>query len=155
MASLAIEDSRFSAVPSAKSAELIVDGLYIEPKLSQNLIKKRQALLAKLDLRDYQIPTQFPNHVPSASDLSAEHLDVVRVTYELHQADIEELEVALSTFQSMYYLLISRYEFNPIDRSQVNITSSMSSRVKPSHYRLWVLACALSLPMSTMDRAYL
>ena len=155
MASLAIEESKISAVPSAKSAELDVDGLYIEPKLSQNLIKKRQALLAKLDLRDYQIPNQFPNHVPSASDLSAEHLDVARVTYELRQADIEELEVALSTFQSMYYLLISRYQFNTIDRSQVNITSSMSSRVKPSHCRLWVLACASSLPISTMDTAYL
>lgn len=104
MASVAIEDSRHSAFHAEKSAELIVDGPYIEPKLSQNLIEKRQALLAKLNLTNYQIPPQFPNHIPSPSGLSAEPLDVVRVTHELHHADIEELEVALSTFQSKCFL---------------------------------------------------
>ncbi len=76
------------------------EGPYIQPRLSWDLIKKREALLAGHDGLRRPIPAEFPESVSSPSVLAPQDIHLVEVTYELGLRDIEELERALKSFQS-------------------------------------------------------
>ncbi|KAF2732073.1 Clavaminate synthase-like protein [Polyplosphaeria fusca] len=65
-------------------------------------MKRRQLLLAQLDLANRSIPAQFPRQISSPSTLSSEQLDLTQLTFELDQSDIGEIEFALRTFDARH-----------------------------------------------------
>jgi hypothetical protein len=99
MAPIAVEASWSDKNQGRDISQATFDGPFIGPKLSQNLIKRRQLLLAQLDLTGQSIPPQFPHHVSTPSTLSNEQLELEQLTYELDQSDIGEIEFALKTFE--------------------------------------------------------
>jgi hypothetical protein len=76
-----------------------LEGLYIQPKLSWDLIRKREVLLAGHECLLNPIPIRFPAHVSAPSVLAPQDLDLAKVTYELQPRDVKELEAALNIFQ--------------------------------------------------------
>ncbi|KAF2850421.1 Clavaminate synthase-like protein [Plenodomus tracheiphilus IPT5] len=88
-------------------------GPFIEPRLSWELIRRRDAFLAQADFTKNPIPDQFPSTVSSPSVFASGQLQLDSVTQELQAADIDELESALENFQTQYNDLnmISRTTF--------------------------------------------
>ena len=79
------------------------NGPFIEPKLSWDLIEKRNEFLAQSNYSKSPIPAKFPERIGSPDVFAPGELDLANVTYELQSTDLEELESALQVFQSKFH----------------------------------------------------